>query len=405
MNKIILLNVESLIAALLWGNLVSMLFLILYFYEYKITKEKPLMMCLIFSRLLHALYYFVACGRNILPSWLSVNFGNTILFIGFYFEAQAMFRVIKEWKKSTVNLLRCILIVSIVLFNVIDFIMASSGIRVTVASICVVAIMFMPCIRMFISPDSKPFTKLSAVFYSIFLLLLLPRAWYSLQNQDVGILTSSLVQSLTFLSLLLLLIIGLPTYLSIIKDYSDDALLLMATTDRLTGATNRHAFTDAAAAIYDDCKSFRIPLSIMFIDIDIFKNINDSYGHLFGDVVLARLAEIIHNCLRKSDLSCRYGGEEFVVLLYPTQNAFAQCVADRIMDEVRSARFEEQPDFTFTVSIGISCGVPSNQNILDDSIKNADEAMYEAKNTGRNRVVLKQLEICHNELNHISTSF
>ncbi|MDR1745194.1 MAG: GGDEF domain-containing protein, partial [Planctomycetota bacterium] len=180
----------------------------------------------------------------------------------------------------------------------------------------------------------------------------------------------------------------LPAYTVIIKDRADEALLLMATTDKLTGSTNRHAFLDAAAAIYRNSRCFQFPLSVIFLEIDHFKQVNDRYGHAFGDLVLARFAALIDKCLRGgSDLSCRYGGEEFVVLLSHADSSAAHSVADRIMKEVRGARFAEQPDFSFTVSIGVFSGVPSSDQNLDYAIHAADTALYRAKRSGRDQIV------------------
>jgi diguanylate cyclase (GGDEF)-like protein len=171
----------------------------------------------------------------------------------------------------------------------------------------------------------------------------------------------------------------------------NDLLMLMATTDKLTGAPNRYDFFNKAAVLYDHSMQMRSPLSILFIDVDHFKQVNDVFGHLFGDGVLVRLWEIIHKCLRDDDLCCRYGGEEFVVLLLCADCNTAQFVAQRIMHEARQTHFQEKPDFHFSVSIGISSGTPSPPHNLDDYIKTADNAMYQAKSAGRNCIVLSGL--------------
>jgi diguanylate cyclase (GGDEF)-like protein len=171
----------------------------------------------------------------------------------------------------------------------------------------------------------------------------------------------------------------------------NDLLMLMATTDKLTGAPNRYDFFNKASVVYDHSMQMRSPLSILFIDVDHFKQVNDIFGHLFGDGVLVRLWEIIHKCLRDNDLCCRYGGEEFVVLLLRSDCNTAQFVAQRIMREVRQAHFQESPDFHFSVSIGISSGTPSPPHNLDDYIKTADNAMYLAKSAGRDCIILSEI--------------
>lgn len=172
----------------------------------------------------------------------------------------------------------------------------------------------------------------------------------------------------------------------------NDAMSEMATTDKLTGATNRHAFLDAASEIYESSIKLNTFLALFFIDIDNFKHVNDTYGHVFGDDILSRLSHIIKECIRENDLSCRYGGDEFIILLTSSNCDNIRKVANRIMDKVRQARFEDHRDFRFTVSIGIACVVPSSGYSLDDWIATADIAMYEAKETGRNRFVLKEID-------------
>ncbi len=167
----------------------------------------------------------------------------------------------------------------------------------------------------------------------------------------------------------------------------NDSLIYAATTDKLTGATNRHTFLGTAQEIYANCVRLKKPISALFIDVDHFKEINDVYGHAFGDSVLMRISEIIAHCVRDSDLNCRYGGEEFIALLIYADCSIARNVARRIMDEIRKTQFELYPDFRFSVSIGISCGVPVDTQNLDDLINIADEAMYHAKKNGRDQIV------------------
>ncbi len=391
MEKIYFIDMNSLFPTLFWGNAISLVFLIIYRYKNRLPKERDLSRFLIFARLCHMIYYLVASGRDILPDWLSVNIGNTLLYVGYFFEAHAVLRVIKENTKFTNRLLRIVLIAFIAIFNIAEIIWPLGGIRITTASTGVVALMALPVVRMLLSRDASAFTKSTAVLYSLFMVLLFGRAVYGLYNLSAGILATNILHSLTFLSLLLQLIIALPAYTLIMKEYADEALLLMATTDRLTGATNRHAFLDAAHAIHKNCKRYQIPFAVLFIDIDYFKPVNDRYGHAFGDIVLARLAALIDKCLRESDLSCRYGGEEFVVLLSRSDGDTAELVARRIMLEVNEARFEEQPSFRFTVSIGVVYGDRLLDMRLESAIQAADEAMYRAKRAGRSRIEITDM--------------
>jgi diguanylate cyclase (GGDEF)-like protein len=126
-----------------------------------------------------------------------------------------------------------------------------------------------------------------------------------------------------------------------------------------------------------------VPLSILFFDIEDFKSINDQYGHAMGDMVLTRLASLIDQNMRDSDLSCRYGGDEFVVLLSHADDETAQRVIRRITEGVREARFDEWPNFMFSVNIGAYSVIPTEKQTLDDAVRAADEAMYREKHTGK----------------------
>lgn len=388
MGRVLFLDAETLIGALFWCNLAVFCFLGGYYSKCGNLEEKKVIQYLLLSKLLHAVSYFCFYGRDELPNWLSVNVGNSAFFIGFYLEAQVILLIIREKTKHSLRILQIMLAMSLVIFNVIDILKSQSGIRVTIASFCVMIIIMYPNLKMLLSKHTSSFAKSTAALYIIFLLLLLPRAWHSAMNENIGILSNSVVQSLTFEALLLILVISIPSYILIIKEYSDEALRLMATTDKMTGATNRHAFMDAARAVYKNHIRQGRPLSVMFLDIDTFKSINDKYGHAFGDEVLKEFAKVIDQSLRDRDLSCRYGGEEFVVLLTQAGKKEAELVGRRIMERIEELTFQGMDDFSFTVSIGVCSITANDKNTLEEHIACADRAMYEAKNTGRNRIVV-----------------
>lgn len=126
-------------------------------------------------------------------------------------------------------------------------------------------------------------------------------------------------------------------------------------------------------------------LSILFIDIDYFKKINDTYGHDVGDMVLKKVAETISKKVRSGDVICRFGGEEILVLLLGTDNRGALEKAEQIRGDVESIKFETPEDLNVTVSIGVATyedGI--TREVL---VKRADQALYKAKETGRNKVV------------------
>lgn len=161
----------------------------------------------------------------------------------------------------------------------------------------------------------------------------------------------------------------------------------LAITDDLTGLYNARYFYQQLQAEVDRAARYRHDLTLMLIDIDHFKNFNDTYGHLEGNNVLSRLGKVIQDCLRRMDSAYRYGGEEFTIILPETSGDQAEHVAGRISSAISSESF--CPDHTkkkvhVTVSIGIAEFEIGED--IDGFIRRADLAMYRSKNTGRNRI-------------------
>ena len=162
------------------------------------------------------------------------------------------------------------------------------------------------------------------------------------------------------------------------------ALQAMAETDPLTGVGNRRYFLKQAAQAIQDAERSRSPLTVVLLDIDRFKEINDSHGHAIGDTALIVVADTCRQGIRAGDILARWGGEEFIVLL-PSATLATGCVlAERLRASIAEAVVDGVPR-EVTVSIGVaelSCGLET----LDDVISNADRRMYRAKGAGRNRV-------------------
>ena len=165
----------------------------------------------------------------------------------------------------------------------------------------------------------------------------------------------------------------------------------MAVTDGLTGLHNRRYLDSHLATLFERAASRGRSLSLMITDIDRFKPINDTYGHAAGDEVLRDFARRLRKNVRGIDLACRFGGEEFVVVMPDTEPHVAEKVAERIRHEIESQPFAiggGTQSLQVTVSIGVASMIPGKDSV-DTLVKRADAALYEAKNNGRNRVVAK----------------
>ena len=173
------------------------------------------------------------------------------------------------------------------------------------------------------------------------------------------------------------------------KERADRATHELATTDSLTGVYNRRTFKELADPLLSRARRASTPAALLLLDIDHFKRVNDTYGHLAGDAVLARFAGLVRSCLRKEDVLARYGGEEFVVMLPGTSRIEASALAERIRDEVSRMPLHGGSDTAaVTVSVGVSGETGEQLPLLEVLLGRADEALYTAKAEGRNRVVM-----------------
>lgn len=157
----------------------------------------------------------------------------------------------------------------------------------------------------------------------------------------------------------------------------------LASHDSLTNARTRRNLTEVCQQELERCIRHRRSMSILLIDIDHFKNINDSFGHQAGDRVLVQFVTAVNTLLRRADVIGRLGGEEFVVVLPETSIEVARVVAERIRAKVGELSHPQK----FTVSIGVTTNLPDKDSV-DGLMARADRAMYQAKEQGRDQVVL-----------------
>ncbi len=177
--------------------------------------------------------------------------------------------------------------------------------------------------------------------------------------------------------------------LSISNAQSFEKAERLSVTDGLTGLTNRQHLEAALMSEIFRSRRYRSPLSLVMMDVDYFKGVNDTFGHQEGDDVLVSVASIIKSLCRSHDVAARYGGEEFVLVLPETNGSGARNIAERVREEVESHRFSHEGKVH---SVTISCGIAEldieGDQSFSDLIGVADGALYQAKTSGRNRTIL-----------------
>ncbi len=170
-----------------------------------------------------------------------------------------------------------------------------------------------------------------------------------------------------------------------------DRLEPLARRDQLTNLYNRHYFSSEIVQQINLWRRHQQPLSVLILDVDFFKNINDSYGHITGDYTLQTLASIFLKHVRDVDTVARIGGEEFAILLPSTAINGAMNMAERIRLSVEAYEFKyESFEFSLTVSIGVTEITDESWSVIE-FLKKADEMLYKAKKTGRNRCIASHI--------------
>ena len=173
-----------------------------------------------------------------------------------------------------------------------------------------------------------------------------------------------------------------------LKEYAAE-MERLATTDSLTGILSRRHFLELGEREWERARRYKRQTSLLLMDIDHFKTVNDTYGHAAGDTTLQALAEVCLSTLRTNDLFGRLGGEEFAVLLPETPRQTAGEAAERLRQAIGTLVIpSEDHEIRITVSIGAAPLLPEDESI-DQALRRADAALYEAKEAGRNRVVAK----------------
>ena len=193
----------------------------------------------------------------------------------------------------------------------------------------------------------------------------------------------------TVLPILLTIISIIAVYITkyILKSRDFELTYKLATTDGLTDLYNHRFFQDQVRLCIADCRRYNRHFSLIMIDIDFFKKFNDTYGHQAGDAVLRGVAHTLKKCVRSSDIVCRYGGEEMVIILKDTGFDEATAIAEKICKTIASKPFRIAPntDKQVTISLGVAtfpeCGVEPQE-----MIEFADKGLYAAKENGRNQV-------------------
>lgn len=162
---------------------------------------------------------------------------------------------------------------------------------------------------------------------------------------------------------------------------------LLAMQDALTGLSNRRAFNQFFEHELSVCTRKQVPVSVALIDLDYFKQLNDTYGHAAGDECLSNIGTILNNYIRRGgDFAARLGGDEFIVVFIDTDEENAKTMLDKLLSNINNIKLKTAAEQTVAASIGAVTLTPTNQDNLESIVKQADVALYKSKMLGRNQI-------------------
>lgn len=377
------LDVRTVLVLLFTGNAAMAALIFLFEWFTAESGHRHPLHCYALARLMQSLAWLLMLQRGVLPGALSVLAANNLLLAGFFLESMVALELARIERPAARRIHLVLSASGLLLMNLVTLVLGAPGYRMAATSLGVGLCMAIPSVLFVSDPRESAFRRVLGAGNLVFIGVLGVRAVLATFDSTFNLFSTGLVQSLTFFLLILMMVLGGAVVLLIAKEDADRELRELATQDSLTGLYNRRAFTSQAARVLAYHQRYGLEASVLFIDIDHFKAVNDRHGHAAGDRVIQHLAEVLRRTIREFDLHCRYGGEEFVLLLPNSSLAEGLHVAERIREEVAHAGSATVP---YTVSVGLASSQAQARDPLEDLLARSDAALYRAKKGGRDRV-------------------
>ncbi len=348
-------------------------------------------------------YFLFAAGfiliglRQYAPDWLSIILANFFVVAGFSVLIVGILRFLQyphRLFQHTSTALAFTLIISFIYFTYFN---NSTSWRIVIISCIISGQCFFTAYKIFIHQESlyRTFTRFLCYAFFFCGLVFLSRVYITLLTPNVdNFMMAGSIHALSLIAQQLVVITSCFTLSWSASQQLAHKLEIQATIDSLTNLYNRRAFEDFAEKEIQRAQREKTPLSIILMDIDFFKQVNDTYGHQAGDKVLQEFSLRLKNSLRQYDILARYGGEEFMLLLPDTDPKTALTIAEKLRVTIAKPVFNVNA--TPSISVTASFGVATNQGKQlnwQQLVSFADNALYHAKQNGRNQVQLHSADI------------
>ena len=384
---IITIDVKTIFSLLNFFNFIMLIMLV--FYTLSTRFDKFLLYYIIGKILQLCGYLIIYYARN--NHEFIFKIGDFFQFFGFIIETYCIIVIGKKSFEKFSKIYFPISALIIIIFITISSFSTSIEIKRIILSLLEILFLFTAGnVLLFYNNDTR-LKKISGIFFIIIsfphFLIIFDLIFYKL---NLYLIDPIFKRDVFFLFAFIKTIFSTVVYLFLHREILYLELKNAATKDYLTGIYNRREFFLLANTLLNVMIRQKNPVSILMLDLDKFKNINDTFGHHTGDKVIINFSKTVEKLIRKQDIFGRYGGEEFIIFLPCTSIKEASKIADRIRLKIEKISIKSNQQIPqYTVSIGVASTVPDNTDILEKIIQTADKALYEAKQKGRNIVIAK----------------
>ena len=346
------------------------------------------------SHLLLSLGTVLQSTQGQVPAYFSIALANVLIASGFYWAWMGM--RIFQYRRRFVFSTYLLLLTALVVAHLVLGLEPEGLVARTILMSFIVSVLSL-LVSMELLKDKKSLSFSSRFAASVFGIL---GVMFALRSLSAGLLpeqgdlmSGGTHTAFTYLMAIVFNILIAFSYVLMLSERLNTQLQNMADTDVLTGLLSRRAFIGKMERIISRAQHNNTALSFLVMDIDNFKNINDTYGHFIGDELLKAFAAVMKDCFRTEDIIGRLGGEEFAVAISNIDNASALKVAERLRREIEMVSIlSNDTSVSTTISIGIAYR-HQDVNGYETLFREADAALYRAKNTGRNSIILAESSV------------
>ncbi|MGF7002132.1 diguanylate cyclase (GGDEF)-like protein [Lachnospiraceae bacterium PFB1-21] len=388
-SKVFLIDVQALICVMFWEGLASSLIIFTSKDHVKFFRGEQLIEKAITFRLIRSLGYFLLLYRGIFPDLVSSTLANVLLLLAFYLDAHVLLQTMKLSSEKLKRYGRLVFVMFSLLYVVADLFFEKANIRVVIASLGILMTFAPVVFQCMFGKKSRNLYRSFLWPYLLLIITTVPRAIVGITNKEYTLLETDVLQSMfygflllkAFFCTLFLFVIFLSKSANEIEDLARDPL---------TGLNNRKSFNEQATEVFKRRQRTQGLFGVFFLDIDLFKNINDQWGHDKGDEILVAVADALQCSVDVKDICCRHGGDEFIICTTIDNVKIGEKIGKRLQEKIHN--IDLVPGHRITSSIGFAYGVPKESECFADYITKADEAMYLSKRSGRDRLTVIRME-------------